>query len=179
MGKPGAGAIVTGKAIRAKESREGYRNTTASYGDPAGASWIRDFNSMGISVISLVVDKDTRLAVLDHLLKIRPDTNPGVIISSKCVNLRSQLLQYDVRCRLKQRGAPQDDMVDALLYLLGGLRFRLKLKDFNSPGSISIIESDDVKGKSVAKYSPEVENHLRLGKTLVKEGKVDFRQLLP
>ena len=123
MGKPGAGAIVTGKAIRAKESREGYRNTTASYGDPAGASWIRDFNSMGISVISLVVDKDTRLAVLDHLLKIRPDGNPGVIISSKCVNLRSQLLQYDVRCRLKQRGAPQDDMVDALLYLLGGLRF--------------------------------------------------------
>jgi hypothetical protein len=177
MGKPGQGALITGPAILAKEGRHGYRNISASYGDPSGASWINDFVTLGIPVISLVIDKDTRIAVLDKLLQIREDGKPGIIIDPRCTNLRSQLLQYDVRCRMKQKGAPQDDMVDALLYLLGGLRFRLKFKDDNPPGTISLAESEE--HEAIEKYSAPVEQYLELGKALVEKGKTDFNRIIP
>lgn len=171
LGKSRIGAIEAAEHTTAYESREGYRNILSSYGDPSGASWIRDFQLKGIPVMSLYVPKETRLNILSALLEIRKDNLPGIIISTKCRRLRDQLLAYDERCYKKRPGHPADDLVDALLYLLGGMRYVLKLRDASPPGTISIKKSQEA--ARIAKFSPEAARILE-----ITRGKTDWNTLL-
>lgn len=170
--KPRTGAIECAERVMAYEGRKGIRNIASSYGDPSGASWIRDFQIMGIPVLTYYVSKESRLGILTNLLEIRSDGLPGIIISTECKQLRDQLLMYDIRCFEKRSGAPRDDFVDALLYPLASLNTRLKLKSDSPEGTIGIKRSQEA--ARIAKFSPEVERLLE-----VSRGKTDFTRLLP
>lgn len=171
MGKPRTGAIECAELTLAYESREGYRNILASYGDPSGAAWIRDFILKGVRVMSLFVPKETRMMILNQMLEVRKDGLPGIVISTKCKKLRDELLAYDIRCYEKRNGAPPDHLVDALLYLLGGMRYVLKLRDASPPGTISIKKSQEQ--SRIEKFSPEIQKVLEMSK-----GKTDYDKLL-
>lgn len=170
--KPRMGAIECAERVAAYEGRQGVRNIASSYGDPSGASWIRDFQIKGIPVLTYYVRKETRLNILTNLLEIRPDGLPGIVISTECKKLRDQLLMYDIRCFEKRSGAPRDDFVDALLYFLAAMKTKLRLKSDYSPGTIGIKKSQEA--SRIAKFSPEVERLLEISR-----GKTDFLRLLP
>ena len=172
IGKPRIGAIEAAKGVCNFEARRRYRNISSSYGDPSGASWIRDFDLMDIPVISLYVAKETRLDLLSKLLELRKDGFPGIIFSPRCKVLRKELLSYDIRNLKKIKGASPDDAVDALLYLLGGMRHKLKLIDDAAPGVISIKKSQEE--ARIAKFSPAFEQLLE-----IRRGKTDYNLLLP
>jgi hypothetical protein len=157
------------KNVLMHETAKGYSNIIASYGDPSGTSWITEFNLYGIYPIVLVFRKQARLNVLLRLLAL-VNGEPDIIIDPQCKILRQQLRAYDVRAFHNMKGGPQDDGVDALLYGISSLHLRLRLKDDQPVGTVSMSSATQMN----AKFDPALQEVLN-----IQKGKVDFNELIP